>query len=105
MADNKYGKLYTVDDVLSIVETCLETGIEDEGEALEIINNHVGKFSGDMPVFVMSAKDRRALGAIRHYRDNQSPGAPSGHLASIDRAIADFEKWRNNNPDKMRNPD
>lgn len=76
-----------------------------------VINKETGnEIPPDEPIFVLRAKDKNALLAIRTYRflcDKHYQGAPpcEAHLAAIDQVIKGFEVWQGNNADKMKNPD
>jgi hypothetical protein len=105
MGDNKYGPLYTRDDVMRIIEKCIDATITSEHETYEIVREYQGKLSGDMPIFVLLAKDRTAAGTISDYDARQSLSAPRHHLDMIAKAHSDFTAWAENNPDKMKDPD
>lgn len=100
MADRKYGRIFTEADVYHMFFTI---GIGQE-EASSIIDDTKTKFPPDEPVFVLRGQDRRALGAIHFYRDHQAHDARTFHLEGIDKAVADFEKFRRDNLDKMKDP-
>jgi hypothetical protein len=110
MADNKYGELYTEDELVKVVEMAVQA-VLDLCASNEDTNEIWGRFSeanirevarADIvrtflpgePLFVLRGKDRRAQGAIRWYRDHQFPSAPAEHLDSIDEALARFEAYR-----------
>lgn len=105
MADNKYGKLYTRDDVLAIIEICIEAGVDNSTDAWKHIDGYKGKLSNNMPVFVLLGQDRRALGTVRYYRDHQGSDAPNEHIRMIEKSLDDFDQYRIDNPHKMKMPD
>jgi hypothetical protein len=103
MADNKYGNLYTREDVIDIFKKILDDDILDSDK--KAIDAHQGKLSGDMPVMVLLGQDRRALGAVKFYQGNQSPDASQHHLDLIDKTVGDFEVWRTDHSFTMKEPD
>jgi predicted MPP superfamily phosphohydrolase len=105
MGDNKYGPLYTRDDLMAIIGKCIDADVAGESEAYEIVREYKGKLSGDMPIFVLLAKDKTAAGTIRDYDARQSISAPKHHLDMVAKAHSDFEEWANHHPDKMKDPD
>ena len=57
----------------------------------------------DEPVFILRARDCKALGTIRCY---QSIFAPTSEQWKVCQAVVDdFTKFREENPDKMGEPD
>ena len=110
MADNKYGELYTEDEVVKLVKDAVkqaiimtdsgepEEEIEEvfsEGNIREVARTEIERvFKPGEPLFILRGQDRRALGAIRWYRDHQWPSATQAHLDSIDEALAFFEQYR-----------
>lgn len=105
MADSKYGNIFTEGEVRQIVQECAEQGWGSESELDEFLSGFRRKFPPEEPTFTLRARDRRALGAVRFYADNQSLNAPQNHLAGVDRAVSDFEAYRRNNPGEMKEPD
>ena len=110
--DNKYGELYTEDELVAIVQTAVDEVIKlcgkdrdedvtdilerfNEGNIREVARTENNRmFLPGEPLFVLRGQDRRALGAIRWYRDHQFPSAPQDHLDSIEEALARFEVYR-----------
>lgn len=56
----------------------------------------------DEPVFVFRARDRHALEAIEHYAC-QVPN--NEHRAAIEVRIADFARFAEKHPERMKEPD
>ena len=56
----------------------------------------------DEPIFILRAKDILAEQTIGYYRTMISE---SNHIDAIEHRCADFRRFRNNNPGKMRAPD
>lgn len=110
-ADNKYGELYTEDEVVRIVQIAVDSALEyatngdepreiramfSDGNIREVARADINRmFLPGEPLFVLRGQDRRAIGAIRWYRDHQFPSARPEHLDSIDEALARFEAYRN----------
>ena len=63
------------------------------------------KFPPDEPTFTLRARDKRALAALRYYRDHQSPIAPTNHLDGIEAAYRNFDDFAINNRELMKEPD
>jgi hypothetical protein len=110
MPDNKYGEIYTEDEVVSIVEMAVEAAVNlctsgqdqanikeyfTEGNIREVARTDIERrFLPGEPLFILRGQDRRALGAVRWYRDHQWPSADKEHLDRIDEAVARFEAYR-----------
>jgi hypothetical protein len=110
MADNKYGDIYTEDEVVEIVRLAktevlnlVKSGSSDdeiderfsEGNIREVARTEIERvFHPGEPLFVLRGQDKRALGAVRWYRDHQWPGSKNDHIDSIDEALARFEAYR-----------
>jgi hypothetical protein len=103
--DNKYGKLFTVEDVHEIVEKAIESEVESKLDVDDIIQRHEGKFAGDEPVFVLLARDRYARGTLHQYYDLCERGrkVPPEHLNVVERTINDFEEYAAQNT--VKHPD
>jgi hypothetical protein len=110
VADNKYGEIYTEDEVVEVVQLAvdgvlelLDKGIDkntiklsfSDGDIREAARTEVDRhwLPGE-PLFILRGQDRRALGAVRWYRDHQWPNAEREHLERIDDAVAAFEAYR-----------
>ncbi len=118
MADNKYGRIFTENDVLAIISRVANTketrGIDPEQLLREVLECDGPfddydelrlKFDADEPLFILRGRDKRAAGAIMHYRDHQSPSAPHNHTAAIDAAFLAFNTYRQEHPGMMKEPD
>jgi hypothetical protein len=108
--DNKYGELYTEDEVVQLVRMAVESAVSyvDNGESQEDVLERFGdadirevartdidrRFNPGEPLFVLRGQDKRALGAVRYYRDHQWPNATQQHLDSVDAAVERFEAYR-----------
>jgi len=107
---SKYGEIYTEDELVHVVKLAVSYVIEEVGESQatnEILERFTDanirevarsdiprKFLAGEPLFVLRGQDKRALGAVRWYRDHQWPAAPKGHLDGIDEAVEMFEQYR-----------
>jgi hypothetical protein len=110
MADNKDGEIYTEDEVVQIVKMAVQEvlkGIREgndeatiidvfnEGDIREVARTEIErKFLPGEPLFILRGQDKRALGAVRWYRDHQWPNATNEHIEKIDDAVALFEEYR-----------
>ena len=110
MADNKYGELYTEDEVVKLVQMAVDASLSfvnngeassevkerfNEGDIREVARTEISRvFHPGEPLFVLRGQDRRALGAVRWYRDHQWPNATQEHLNNIEEALAFFEQYR-----------
>lgn len=104
MPDSKYGRVFIENDVIAILEAA---GNEDGEDTLNKVVEDVRlKFNDETePLFVLRGRDKRALAAVRYYRDNQSSSAPQNHLDGCDKAVRQFEEFRSMSPEQMREPD
>ena len=59
--------------------------------------------SQDEPVFILRARDKKALGTIRCYQALFAPS--SEHWKTIQAVIDDFTKFREENPARMGHPE
>lgn len=105
MTDRKYGRVFTEDDVRQIVQWAIENEIETETELSAYLGEFEGKFPADEPTFTLRARDQRAIGALAFYRSHQSHTAPANHLDGIQAAVNDFDRYREENRELMREPD
>ena len=66
-----------------------------DGDIREVARTDINRtFHPGEPLFILRGQDRRALGAVRWYRDHQWPSATKEHLNNIDDAVAFFESYR-----------
>jgi hypothetical protein len=110
MADGKYGEIYTEDEVVKIVQLAVNSVldlVEEEVEDDEILERFSDanirevartdierKFHPGEPIFILRGQDKRAMGAVRWYRDHQWPNATQDHLDSVDSALQHFDAYR-----------
>lgn len=64
----------------------------------------------DEPVFLMRARDMHGLDGVFRYMDTIRHAVGQGdvlpaHLEAVRRRVADFEQFRLNNPERMKQPD
>jgi len=107
MSDNKYGRMFTISDVEEIVRWATQDPEYDLSSLLDTLDLEEVrfKFPVDEPTFTLRARDRRALAALRYYRDHQSPGAPVNHLDGLDAAYRSFDDFATNHRELMKEPD
>lgn len=107
--DSKYGQLFTESDVEKLLDVAgsMEWHHADWASVLAKAKEEGirFKFPEDEPIFVLRGRDQRAIGAIRYYRDHQSPRAPMNHLDGLDKAVDNFERYRHTNAGDMKEPD
>lgn len=73
-----------------------------EGDAY-LVNAATGRrIPKDVPVFMLVAKDKHAVGAMRDYADRCRN---EEHVAAVESRIVDFENFIQNNRDRMKEPD
>lgn len=107
MADNKYGRIFTENDVQKILDF---VNGEDEDNLTDVLDGMDAegvrfKWEADEPVFVLRARDKTAEGAVRYYRDHQRPNAPANHLDGAEKSVNAFRDYRQNHPEMMKDPD
>lgn len=61
--------------------------------------------SDPMPVFTIKAKDLLALCAIARYRTECEVNGLFDQAREVEKAMAEFERWQQRNPDLMKMPD
>lgn len=111
MADSKYGRIFTDSDLEKIFEWLWEKhGLTTDLKPENVLSamDEAGvrfKFPASEPTMTFRARDKRAVGAIRFYEDHQSPRAPMRHLYGIEESRRAFEKYREDNPHEMKEPD
>jgi hypothetical protein len=123
MMDNKYGHLYTADDMIAFARIIASSDIgdsdkdwngadwtEDDLAAVKtMLNDFEGRFPNDEPLFLLRGQDRRALGCVRNYRTMiDYGGGKRGSkelLVGLDGAVNQFETFRAEHPDRMKDPD
>ena len=109
-ADPKYGEIYTEDEVVEIVQMAVDGVLRlvkdgedaneiklrfNDGDIREVARTEIDRqWKAGEPLFILRGQDRRALGAVRWYRDHQWPNAETGHLTQIEEAVALFEEYR-----------
>jgi hypothetical protein len=110
MSDSKYGRLFTEQDLIDFAYHVGEelAGVDrgfSKDQLDSMVDDFTGKFPPGEPLFLLRARDKRALGAVRHYRDHQSQKAPSNHLDGVEKAYRQFSLFAEEHPDLMREPD
>jgi hypothetical protein len=109
MADDKYGRIFTEEDVLKIVSGFLGAAGQrfDAEDIRERIGDIEGFFPSDEPLFILRGQDKRALGCVRNYRTMAVYGVKVSREfeKGLDAAVAAFEQFRIDNPDRMKDPD
>lgn len=107
MADGKYGRIFTQDDVCEIVRFMRPDGFDAgsvEAAIEELDSDGSATFPPEEPIFTLRAKDRCALGTVRYYGD-LIVRSPEEHKDSVERAVRTFEQFRADHGDRMKDPD
>lgn len=109
LAENKYGALYTETDVINILDFVLEDldshlTVGDYMDAVRAGEAGKMKFPPEEPLFLLRGQDKRALAALRFYRDHQNPRASFLHSNGVEKAMTAFEKFRVQHPDRLKEP-
>jgi hypothetical protein len=59
----------------------------------------------DEPIFILRARDRLALALLEHYRSlSEMDGCNEYHMKALDRSIFRFERFREDHPERMKQP-
>lgn len=116
--DGKYGRLFTEQDVRKIVRYAtisaqtMSPELSSEQVMNDVLDDKISDdfnltFPKDEPLFLLRAKDKRSLGAVRHYHDlcDRSVGVGVDHLDGVEKSVRQFEEFRADNPDRMKDPD
>lgn len=111
--DNKYGQLYTAQDLANIAAVLLHGVVPPENlqESIQEAVTHVARssklhFPVDEPLFLLRAQDQAAPAAIHGYLDAAKfNGAAPAHQDSITRSAIEFVQWQAANPNKVKIPD
>lgn len=112
--DNKYGHLYTAEDMLAFARIYAGSGVDiandfNEEAADELLDDFEGRFPKDEPLFLLRGQDRRALAAVRNYRTMVSYSGgkePSAELmVGLDTVVDQFEDFQADHSDRVKEPD
>lgn len=68
----------------------------------QLISRDSGPVPHDEPVFILRAKDSRAVAALAYY---QSICRDADHQVAVGKRIEDFERFEAEHPDRMKEPD
>jgi hypothetical protein len=109
--DNKYGNLYTSEDMLAFARVFMASGIgySDEEALDELLDNFDGHFPKDEPLFLVRGQDQRGLACVRNYRTmitytgSQEP-SPS-LIAGLNTVVTQFEEFQRDHAERMKDPD
>lgn len=102
MADARYGRLFTEDDVVRLINA-MTYEAPDEALNLGVVIEQAERdaerpltFPADEPLFLLRASDPAAPEAIDEYELAASRAVP---------AAAEFRAWQQANPDRVKVPD
>lgn len=113
MSDTKYGRIFSEEDVKSIVEYALEHGFETEEETETFLSDYEGKSPSDEPVFVLRGQDNFAVATLERYVElcrSGNPGIPqvissAEHQNEAIRALEGFREFQRDNAERVKVPD
>lgn len=109
--DNKYGRLFTEQDVVELMRAASNTLVDSDVAAKRIVDQFVGKLPVDEPSFLLRAKDAFALEAVVAYQDrivhnNSIFEVPTvDFLRSVGQSIREFTIWREDPNNHVKIPD
>jgi|SRR5579862_6208109 len=116
MADRKYGRLYTEEDMRKLAARWLgdrEMGPDIMVETLSDLDREGAfTFPADEPLFLLRASDHFAPFAVQDYvkmlSDEQEGDGEPVDRAQYERAqevLAEMYAWRREHPDRVKEPD
>lgn len=110
MSDTKYGRLFTEDDVKTLLRVNLNAVHDDvsysDEHVQQRIDNFDGKFPQDEPLFLVRAQDQLAADLIQeYYYAVMDANCSAGHIEAVNSVHSSFQKFADDNPDKMKRPD
>jgi hypothetical protein len=93
---------------LSDVEKIVEQARKKRNAPIEdVVGGLKLTFPGDEPVFVLRAKDKRALAQVRNYATMEASRTDPNrkHLKNVDEAVESFEEFRRKHPERIKDAD
>lgn len=109
--DNKYGHLFTAEDMIAFARIFAESGIDiySDDAADEMLDDFQGRFPKDEPLFLLRGQDRQALSCVRNYRTmtafSRTREPTPEMLTGLDAVVMQFEDFQNEHPDKIKDAD
>lgn len=104
MADNKYGRIFTEQDVVEILSHANPD--ISLGEILENVDPGDLKFPADEPLFLIRAQDQLAPQAVTNYLSmSQANGVNSDQQELVARTVNDIKSFQRDNAGKVKLPD
>jgi hypothetical protein len=105
MADSKYGRLYTHDDVMRITRLLLIKpsmgGQPTTKRAIARLDaTNKLRFPADEPLFLLRGQDVRAAGAVRAYQE----GCPAAMKAAVGATLQAFKEFALADSDRVKEP-
>lgn len=105
--DAKYGRLFTEEDVATILTEVAEEGVT-VAEAIRQLEGSL-RFPADEPLFLLRGQDVHALEAIEAYDTAigavADPDVDDAHRMKVGDSIVLFRHFANAHPDRMKTPD
>lgn len=110
MADNKYGRLFTEDDLRNVVQKAMEQSITgDDGLdkiLVQMYEDGEFTFGKDEPLFALRGQDKLAVQAISDYGSISSAnGVHQDQQHAVQKALDQFKVWQRAHPDRVKLPD
>lgn len=125
MAESKYGRLYTAQDVMMIASefgnrvadvavrahmTGEPTSRDELRRMLERTlrspeNERLATFPAGEPLFVLRAQDEHAMKTLGCYYSLLGDASPDEHLTGVAMAMRAFAEWQSEHPDRVKDPD
>jgi len=109
--DNKYGHLFTSEDMIAFARIVAESGIDiyNDDAVDEMLDDFDSRFPKDEPLFLLRGQDRQALSCVRNYRTmtafNRHREAPPELLTGLDAVVMQFEDFQTEHPDRIKDAD
>jgi hypothetical protein len=110
MADNKYGRIFTEEDLRNVVANAIDEKIDGEDGLDQIIvrmyDNGEFKFPKDEPLFMLRAQDQLAVQAISDYSSmSAANGVNQDQQHAVQQALDQFKVWQRVHSDRVKLPD
>lgn len=117
MADKKYGRLFTEEDVINLMvaasgSSSFDPTPEEMRELLDLYDGQADTkdtaltFPADEPLFLLRGKDRVAPNTIHYYAQGcEAFAAGEGHVRAAEEAGDVMIAWQAENEDRIKVPD
>jgi antirestriction protein len=105
MAEGKYGRIFTLDDALTLMKEAVAQGVSADDDFRRVITDCEGslKFPADEPVFLLRGQDASAPDAIEAYAENCAQrDADEAHVKAAEDWAHDMNEWQRDNPQRVK---